>query len=409
MRFLIVDDDPESRRVLRHHIAIEWPDAFVEEHQPRSAYGSVDSLDLAHADVVLLGHPLADEPETVFEWLGRLRAKASCPPVIVLGQTGSEALAPEAMNAGAAGYFSKAEIKHRRFIEALRAEAGERSRVSTLAILGRPEMPARARIAAARKHRFIRELHATDISSVHLAESPDGEQVVYKVLRASADSSGGRLFERFLQEFEIIAGLRHPNVVKIFDLGVADDHAFIVMEHCEEGTLAQRIRPAAAAHAAAWLTQIARALAAIHGAGVLHRDLKPSNIMFRRDGTLALIDFGLAKQLRLESAITGAGKIFGTPYYMSPEQGHAEPVDERSDLYSLGCIAYEILTGAKPFTASSAMGLIYKHAHAPRPRLPQAHERFQPLVDRLLAVDPADRFRSAVELLGALGEVGEMG
>jgi serine/threonine protein kinase len=397
MRFLIVDDDPESRRVLRHHLQIAWPDARVHEHQPSSASAAVDSLGLEHADLVLLGHPLADEPEVAFDWLRRLRAAAACPPVIVIAQPGSELLASAALQAGAAGYFSKAEIRHRGFIDAVRAEAsGLRAASRGDSDSGRVD---------GRKHRFIRELHATDISSIHLAESPDGERVVYKVLRASADAGGGRLFERFLQEFEIIAGLRHPGVVKIFDLGVADDRAFIVMEHFAGGSLAERIQRGAENDAIRWLVQIAGALGAIHGAGVLHRDLKPANIMFRADGTLALIDFGLAKQVRLESAITGTGKIFGTPYYMSPEQGHAERVDERSDLYSLGCIAYEILTGAKPFTASSAMGLIYKHANAPRPRLPVSLARFQPCLDRLLAVAPSERFRSAEELLEALAEM----
>ena len=143
------------------------------------------------------------------------------------------------------------------------------------------------------------------------------------------------------------------------------------------------------------MRQIAGALAAIHGAGILHRDLKPANIMFRDDGSLALIDFGLAKQMRLHAAITGTGQIFGTPYYMSPEQGHAEPTDERSDLYSLGCIFYEMLTGERPFTASSPMGVIYRHAHAPRPRLSRALTHFQPLLDRLLAVDRFERYQSA--------------
>ena len=102
------------------------------------------------------------------------------------------------------------------------------------------------------------------------------------------------------------------------------------------------------------------------------------------------------------AAITGTGQIFGTPDYMSPEQGHAEPTDERSDLYSLGCILYEMLTGERPFTASSPMGVIYRHAHAPRPRLNRALTGFQPLLDRLLAVERYERFSSAGELLGAL-------
>jgi serine/threonine protein kinase len=155
----------------------------------------------------------------------------------------------------------------------------------------------------------------------------------------------------------------------------------------------------------AYARQIGAALAAIHGAGVLHRDLKPANIMFRDDGSLALIDFGLAKEMRLHAAITGAGQIFGTPYYMSPEQGHAEPTDERSDLYSLGCIFYEMLMGQRPFTASTPMGVIYRHAHAPRPRLPRALTQFQPILDRLLAIDRSERYQSAEELNAALADL----
>ena len=167
--------------------------------------------------------------------------------------------------------------------------------------------------------------------------------------------------------------------------------------------MAERLRRALEpATAVDYTRQIAGALQAIHGAGILHRDLKPANIMFRDAGSLALIDFGLAKQMRLHAAITGAGQIFGTPYYMSPEQGHAEPTDERSDLYSLGCILYEMLTGERPFTASSPMGVIYRHAHAPRPRLDRALTHFQPILDRLLAVDRFDRYQSAGEVLTGL-------
>ena len=230
-----------------------------------------------------------------------------------------------------------------------------------------------------------------------------GRALALKVLRHVPDVGGGRLFDRFLQEYEVIARVRHANVVRIFDLGVADDHAYIAMEYLAAGSLGERLQKALAPETAAeYLRQIAGALAAIHEAGILHRDLKPANIMFRSDASLALIDFGLAKQMRLHAAITGTGQIFGTPYYMSPEQGHAEPTDERSDLYSLGCILYEMLTGDRPFTATSPMGVIYRHAHAPRPRVSRALTHFQPVLDRLLAVDRFERYQSARELLAAL-------
>ena len=121
--------------------------------------------------------------------------------------------------------------------------------------------------------------------------------------------------------------------------------------------------------------------------------------MVRSDDTLALIDFGLAKRMRLEQEITGNGEIFGTPYYMSPEQGHAEEVDERSDLYSLGIIFYEMLTGQKPFVGSDAMGIIIKHTKVPVPVLPSRLARYQSLINLLLAKRPADRLQPPKEVL----------
>jgi serine/threonine protein kinase len=136
----------------------------------------------------------------------------------------------------------------------------------------------------------------------------------------------------------------------------------------------------------------------LHNLGILHRDLKPGNIMVRDDGSLALIDFGLAKRMRLEQEITGNGEIFGTPYYMSPEQGHAEEVDERSDVYSLGIIFYEMLTGKKPFVGADAMSIILKHTKAPVPVLPPHLAKHQALINMLLAKKPADRIQTAAEV-----------
>src|SRR4029077_5331363 len=130
---------------------------------------------------------------------------------------------------------------------------------------------------------------------------------------------------------------------------------------------------------------IAEALQAIHAAGILHRDLKPGNVMLRDDGSLALIDFGLAKDAALDVEMTDRGFIFGTPHYMSPEQGHGEPIDERSDLYSLGVILFEMLARETPFDAENPTAIIYKHRKEPIPRLPERFKNMQPLIDRLLA------------------------
>jgi serine/threonine-protein kinase PpkA len=147
------------------------------------------------------------------------------------------------------------------------------------------------------------------------------------------------------------------------------------------------------------MRQVAGALGALHEVGIYHRDLKPTNIMFREDDNLVLIDFGLAKQAHFQAGITGTGAIFGTPYYMSPEQGQGSVVDQRSDIYSLGVVFFEMLTGQRPFEGAGAMSVIIQHREAPLPRLPAGLSRFQPAIDRMLAKDPAERFQSVDEVL----------
>jgi len=402
LRVLIVDDDPDYRQLLRYHLEVEWPDAAIDELQPASASALPESLDLEDLDLVLLGHPIARDE--AFDLLRALRCRVNCPPVIVFASRGDEFSAVDALKAGAANYFPKARVRHQRLIDAIRAEM----RVSAVNDTGSLLVNHKA-LNGVRKRKLLAKLYAGDMSSVYLAEAEDtGERIAFKILRQVPDAGGSRAFDRFLQEYEVIARVHHPNVVRIFDLGVADDHAYIAMEFLGAGSLAERLNAALEPEVAlSYTAQIASALTAIHSAGILHRDLKPGNIMFREDGTLALIDFGLAKQIRLRSAITGAGQIFGTPYYMSPEQGHAEPTDERSDIYSVGCIFYEMLTGERPFTASSPMGVIYRHAHAPRPRLDRALTRFQPMLDRMLAVDRFERYQSASDMLADLASTSE--
>ncbi|MDP6674507.1 MAG: serine/threonine-protein kinase, partial [Gammaproteobacteria bacterium] len=248
---------------------------------------------------------------------------------------------------------------------------------------------------------FKRRLAINEVSSVYMVnEVASGNEIVLKILRQVPDFGGEAAFDRFLQEYELIAKIDHPNIVRIFDLGVADDHAFIAMEFCSKGSLKLRIKQGIEPlRAYELMRQIASALAELHEAGIMHRDLKPTNIMFREDDSLVLIDFGLAKQAQLMAEITGTGEIFGTPYYMSPEQGHAVKVDERGDIYSLGIIFFEMLTGLKPFEGETAMSVIIQHRQAPIPRLPDDLFKYQPLIDRMLAKQPEDRFASTRDIL----------
>ncbi len=144
---------------------------------------------------------------------------------------------------------------------------------------------------------------------------------------------------------------------------------------------------------------MAKGLQAIHAAEVIHRDLKPQNIMFRDDGSLGILDFGIAKIASEETQLTEHGQVFGTPYYMSPEQGTGKILDARSDLYSLGVIFYEMLTSRRMYNAENAVALVYKHLNDPIPLLPANLARYQVLLDRAVAKSPEDRFNSATSLI----------
>lgn len=394
--FLVIDEHADFRRLLEHHITTRWPESKVQHYDPALSGALPAGFSGAGSDLVLLGYP--STRGDVLKWLRTWRRTPGCPPVILLG-SGEEHQIVAAIKAGAEDYVGKDTLNHKRLVEVLeQALDGEAARKTVEAPAlraagrGMPELPA---------YELLRVLSEGDVSGVYLARAREnGAEIVLKVLRQMPDAGAEQHFDRFLQEYELIAQLDHPNVVRIFDLGVADDHAYIAMEYCSEGSLKRRIAAGiSSTQAMEWMRIIAGALGVLHKAGICHRDLKPTNIMFRDDDSLALIDFGLAKQARLKAGITGTGAIFGTPYYMSPEQGNGSIVDQRSDLYSLGVVVYEMLTGQRPYEGEVAMAVIIQHREAPLPVLPAALARFQPLVDGLLAKRPEDRFQTVEELL----------
>jgi len=240
-------------------------------------------------------------------------------------------------------------------------------------------------------------------AQVWLAERMhDGKQIALKVLDRSLRADGVFL-ERFVREYRLLASIEHENIVRIYDQGFSGDHPYIAMEFLSGGTLASRIREGIASRDALnIISQIARALDPIHARGIIHRDLKPANILFRGTGQPVICDFGLARDLGAASTLTVAGQVLATPRYMSPEQCLGRTADHRSDLYALGAIFYEMLTGTKLFGSVSPADLIRMHIDYPAPRLEGPLAGYQPILDRLLAKKPEDRFQSARELFGTV-------
>jgi len=255
-------------------------------------------------------------------------------------------------------------------------------------------------------YRVVSKIGFGGSSVVYLAErESDKQRVVLKILNTSADVDEPTN-QRFVQEFDIISSIDHPNVVKIYDRGFSGRHAYIAMEHFPGGTLAEIIAGGLTGRqAVSLLAQAANALREIHNRGIIHRDIKPGNLMARADGSIALADFGIAKRLGDDFGRTRQGELYGTPYYISPEQIDGSPATARSDIYSLGIIFYEMLTSKRPFEAESVSELIALHVSAARPKLPEALADYQGLVNRMLAVAPRDRYKGADELLEAIDEL----
>src|SRR3954469_11858687 len=246
---------------------------------------------------------------------------------------------------------------------------------------------------------------------VYLAEDQElGRRVALKLLddRHAADK---QFVERFRREAQNAAGLNHPNIVSIFDRGQAEETYYIAMEFLDGRTLKElvlRNGPTPIPIAIDYARQILGALAFAHRHGIVHRDIKPHNIVVGKDGRLKVTDFGIARSGA--SQMTEVGSIVGTAQYLSPEQARGAQVDPRSDLYSLGIVMYEMLTGKVPFTGDAPVEIAMKHlSSVPEPPSkvrPEVPSALDSVVMRALAKDPDERFDSAEEMDADLARVG---
>lgn len=252
-------------------------------------------------------------------------------------------------------------------------------------------------------YRIKRQIGSGGMASVYLAvhEALDRE-VALKVMTPSL-ASDETYCRRFLKEGRISAKLNHRHVLTVFDIGQHEDHYYMASEYVPGGTLRDRITAGISdAETVRVLDELAQGLAYAHAHGIIHRDVKPGNVLFRNDDSCVLGDFGIAKAVNSNTFATKLGTSLGTPYYMSPEQARGEGVDARTDLYSLGVVLHECLTGKPPFDAEDPFTVALMQINEPVPRLPEPHSRYQPVLDKLLAKDPARRYKDAEAFRQAL-------
>ena len=258
-------------------------------------------------------------------------------------------------------------------------------------------------------YRIINQIGRGGMATVYKAYQPSVDRYVAVKVLPSQLAESREFAARFQQEARIIAKLEHPHILPVFDYGESEGVAYFVMRYMDAGTLKEKMiegRPLPLSDIDRLFTQLAEALSYAHSRGIVHRDLKPANVLIDAQGNVFLTDFGIAKLLESASPrLTQTDAIMGTPAYISPEQAQGNPVDQRSDIYSLGIILYEMVTGSVPFTAETPLAVLFKHISDPlpppsivKPDIPPAIEK---VILKSLAKDPKDRFATAAEFMAA--------
>lgn len=409
MRFLIIDDDASLRALLKKRLQQKWPVAVIETYDPLKSGIPDTNFPWENYNLVFLDYDLGLDDLTGLDVLTSIKQLDNSPFVIMVTGHDSVDIAVKAIRMGANDYLIKYDVVTEKLFEMI-DEALASGKISqnlkkiTTSIQIKSGQSQDWQIPG---YTCISEIRKGQSTTLLAERLEDKQRVVLKVLTIEEAKSSAVLLKRFAQELNILAELDHPNLIKVLDHGVTPNYAWYATEFMARGDLAKRIaqeklNPQQIKN---YILLIASGLLALHRKGIVHRDIKPSNILFTDDDTLVIADLGIAKDLSCDDAFTIQGDVLGTPYYMSLEQINGSPVDKRSDIYSLGVVLYELLTGDRPFTGESIMEVIYKHTSHSLAPLPDTVESWQPVIDKMLARNPADRYQDLEQFIAAVNDI----
>jgi tRNA A-37 threonylcarbamoyl transferase component Bud32 len=336
--------------------------------------------------------------------LAQLHKQAPNLPIFVFARGGNERTAARAMKLGASDYWPIHSVMVGELCSALQPliEPPQTAGTATTPIVDRWRQPEIAGYA------LLKKISQSAAASVYLARNSEFASPVALKIQAIKGQHVVSIAdrERFAKECEILSKLNHRSIANVLDFGVTDDFLFLALEYFPCGSLRERLKhPVSEADAVNYAHQIGEALQIVHAARIVHRDLKPSNLMLTNENRLVLIDFGSARTQFMANDPTRSEDCTGTPYYVCPEQIDDREPDARGDLYSLGVVLFEMLSGTLPYLGSTLADILAAHRSAPIPRLPENLKTYQAIVERLLAKVPQDRYASAAEFLDALDGV----
>ncbi len=399
---LIVHDDMEFRLRLAALVRKALP-ALDADSTDRAAFARMTAERIgAYVAVLLIVEfgPQAGAADPLAN-LVRLRKMVPLLPILVFARGGDERCAARSVKLGATDYWPIHAVN----VDELGLALGtliEQPRVDEAA---KAKSVVRWRQPEIAGYRLMKKIAQSASASVYLARNDDLPQPVALKVQAieglKTASEADR--QRFARECEILSALNHRSIADVLDFGITADYLYLALEYFPCGSLRERMKnPLREADAYNYVRQIGEALQIVHAAHVVHCDLKPSNVMLTDDNRVVLIDFGSARSQLVSRDLSRSDLSTGTPYYVCPEQIAGQNPDARGDLYSLGVVLFEMLAGTLPYAGKTLAEIFAAHRLAAIPRLPQHLSRYQPIVDRLLAKTPDERYGSVDSFLEAL-------